>query len=184
MITKKLSGIFVFFLYFFVVINLTAQGINYMKINITDIYVGMDLSDILDISDLSLEDRHLMIASPSQMWPYFIVESDGILFHVAYDNKNIVRAIFADLGGRSIKRFFTPEGVYIGMDYNDLLAAFPDIKFYRVPWWAYIAVLPSGWKIGIAFDYLSGKDFPKQGDKIMMIYKDWMTISPDARSVN
>jgi len=177
----KMNRIFTFFFYIFAAINVTADEANYIKMDITDIYPGMKLSDI---PDLSLKDRPPMLLLSSDMAPYFTVESDGTLFHVLYySDNNTVRAIYADIGGSSIKRFFTPEGVYIGMDYNDVLAAFPDIKFYRFPG-EYIAILPSGWKIGVIPDYQSGQNFPKQGDKIIKIYKDRMTIRPDAPSVN
>ena len=183
----KMNRFFTFFFYIFAAINVNANETDYIKIDITDIYIGMNLSDIPDLS-LRYKYRRSMFVGPSQYYPYFMVESDDCLFYVAYDDDNTVRAIFAIARifseGVFSKNFFTPEGAYIGMDYNDVLAAFPNIKFYKIPGWAYVATLPSGWKIGIKIDYQSDQNFPKQGDKIIMIYKDWMTIRPDARSVN
>jgi hypothetical protein len=170
----ELNRFFVFFFIFFAAINVNANETDYIKIDITNIDIGMNLSDIPDLS-LRYKYRRSMFVSPSQFYSYFRVESDGCLFSVAYDDDNTVRAIFANARIFSdSKNFFTPEGAHIGMDYNDVLAAFPNIKFYRFPGWAYVATLPSGWKIGIEIDYQSGQNFPKQGDKIIMIYKDWM----------
>lgn len=170
----KMNRIFVFFFIFFAAINVTANETDYIKTDITDIDIGMNLSDIPDLT-FKYKYRRSMFVGPSQFYPYIMVESDDCLFYVAYDDTT-VRAVFAIARifseGAFSKNFFTPEGACIGMDYNDLLAAFPNIKFYRIPGWAYVAALPSGWNIGIEIDLQSDQNFPKQGDKIMMIYKD------------
>ena len=141
-----------------------------------------------DISYLGLEDSrgNLLMINSSTLCPYFIVCSDGMIFTVAFlDNK--VRAIFVDNSSTSSDRLFkTPEGVFIGMSYSELLELFPNIELSKMHGWAYETSLSSGWQIGF-FTGSTGTDhFPNPDDKINMIFKnkgnsDIFQLSPEWR---
>jgi hypothetical protein len=127
-----------------------------------------------DISYLGINYRRpRVMVNSSSFFPFFIVVSDGFTFKVAFQN-NIVKAVF--VGEPPVlmpgKLFETPEGIFVGMNYRDLLKLYTDIRLSKIEGWAYEAVLISGWKIGFITG-LSGTDyFPGPEDKITMIYKN------------
>jgi hypothetical protein len=64
----------------------------------------------------------MLMINVSTFLPFFIVVSDGFVFKAAFQN-NIVKAIFVERPSVLMpgKSFETPEGIFIGMYYYDLL---------------------------------------------------------------
>jgi hypothetical protein len=128
-----------------------------------------------DISYLGIDYKRIrqrIMVNQSTLLPFFIVRSEGYSFLVAFQD-NIVRAIYVGEPRPLIpyELFKTPEGVFVGMSYREVLELVPNIRLYEKMFWAYEAILPSGWKIG----FMTGKGadyFPSFEDKITMIYKN------------
>ena len=128
----------------------------------------------MDISFLNLDNRHpLILVNTSDLLPYFIVHFGDFTFTIAFRN-NIVRAIFFGEPRVLIpdNLFKTPEGVFLGMSYHDLLKLFPNIELTERSGFAYEARLPSGWKIGFTTGNGATDYFPNPGDIITMIFKN------------
>ena len=129
-----------------------------------------------DISFLDLDNSHLkfhILVNTSTFLPYFIVRSGDFTFKVAFKN-NVVVAIFVEKPIFLLpdKLFKTPEGIFIGMSYQDLHKLFPKIKLMEKRGFAYEVLLPSGWKIGFTTGRGATDYFPNPEDIITMIYKN------------
>jgi hypothetical protein len=129
--------------------------------------IGELLPNGIDINS----SRMSLMVTPSTFRPFILLRSDRFIFVIASDDKNRIRFIglVEALSGTNCSDFLTPEGIHIGMTYNDILNIFPDIKIVNIRGWAYIAKLPSGWKIAFTKELLR---FPELTDRIDMIYKD------------
>jgi hypothetical protein len=133
--------------------------------------IGSDIS-YLNINHNSPGYPRLLVNS-SRVLPFFIVYSEGFCFSVAFKN-NIVWAIFVgDMSfGTQGELFKTPEGIFMGMSYRDILKSYPRMKLIEIPGWAYIGRLPSGWKFGITTGSGATDYFPTSEEKVSIIYKD------------
>ncbi|MCL2722674.1 MAG: hypothetical protein FWD47_15200 [Treponema sp.] len=120
----------------------------------------------------------LQLVDPNNFMPYFFVNSNGIIFRVCYNRSYIVRAIFVGVPkylmlGDLIQGdlFKTPEGVFLGMTYFELLELIPNIRLNKINNWAYEAILPSGWKIAFVTG-IGVVNYPTPGNRISIIYKN------------
>ena len=137
--------------------------------NISLFEIGSDISYI----DLNFHHPITMI-NASTILPFFVINSDGTYFTIAFNRNNIVKAIFAraPFGLVSRKEFRTPENVFIGMSYSELLELFPNVILTKIHGWAYEYLLPSGWRIGFITGGSGTDYFPAYEEKISMIYKN------------
>ena len=168
---KKAGGIS---LMFFLFINLCIMADDYIS-EPSKIEADISLFEIgTDISFLDLNNKNnRILVNSSTFLPFFIVHSGDFSFTVAFKD-NIVVAIFVgeQLNSKPDKIFKTPEGISLGMKYQDLHKLFPKIMFTKIWGWAYEAILPSGWKIGFTTGRGATDFFPRSEDKITIIYKN------------
>jgi hypothetical protein len=168
---KKAGGLI---LCFSLLINLCIMADDYIP-NPLIIEADISLFEIgTDVSFLNLDNnRDKILINASTILPCFIVHSGDFSFIIAFKN-NIIAAIFVGkpLNLKPDELFKTPEGIFLGMNYQDFHKLFPKIKLIEIWGWAYEAILPSGWKIGFSTGRGATDYFPKPEDKITMIYKN------------
>jgi hypothetical protein len=140
-----------------------------MKADLSCFSVGSDISRF----DLDPNNNQKMFIGPSQISPYIIILSNSCFYNIAFMNKT-VKAIFVNNDYPIImkKKFETPEGVSIGMEYKKLIELIPGLKLTKINGWAYTAVLHSGWKVGFTIGITGTDDIPTSENKVTMIYMD------------
>jgi hypothetical protein len=163
---------YLLFIYLFISMSIKADD---RHINPLQIEADISLFEIgKDISYLDIDYKHprIMINS-SSFSPFFIVISDNFSYKVAFkDNKVIAVFVGEPVFILSRELFKTPEGVYKGMSYREVLEIYPEIRLRKLIGWAYVGVLPSGWKIGFVTGYDATEWFPNFEDHVAVIFKD------------
>jgi hypothetical protein len=131
-------------------------------------YIGKDISNYI------ISKNHKMMVNSSTILPYFIVYFEGTDYKIAFNNNNIIKAIFINESYIYNHRqsFKTPDGVYIGMTYGELKKIEPNIKIKEMPGWGYFGMLKSGWKVAFFIGNTLTEHFPKEDDIIKSIYMD------------
>lgn len=115
-----------------------------------------------------------IFVNTNDSYPFETLYFTGYRFNIAVKN-NHIEGIFLEstpfppLNNCSFK---TPEGVYMGMTYAELVNLLPNSKIVYFPGWQYEVSLPSGWKVGFSFDadYTNGTLKPEE--KVTSIYKN------------
>jgi hypothetical protein len=137
-------------------------------------YIGKDISEY-NIVNNSIR---IMVNSAS-IYPFFFVFDNGIYYIIAFNRYNIVEAIFVSernyfnsVNANINQSFKTPDGVYLGMTYNELRNIDPDIVIKEMPGWGYYGELKSGWKVAFFIGDTMTERFPIENDIIISIYKD------------
>ena len=133
--------------------------------DIGKIFIGKDISEY----NINIKSLKLMV-SPSSILPFFVLDLDGYIFFIAYSADNIVRAIIAHAAPVMEKQFETPENIFIGMEYGELLEKVPDIQLVNQSGFGYTGRLPSGWIVLFAIEDTTTDHFPGKEDKITSIY--------------
>jgi hypothetical protein len=140
-----------------------------IELNNFELYVGADLSNQNVTSE-----RKILIGPSSDFFDSTTIEINGNLYDVAYSDDYIIRAIFFNTSHllSSSKKQSTPEGIYIGMTYENFCQIIPDANLRKIIGWGYVYILPSGWKILFATGRTLTEHFPLAEDRIIKIYKD------------
>jgi len=127
-----------------------------------------------DISTYHFSRRFLIMVNNSTLLPFFEVYFDGTYYTIAFDDNNLVNAIFIRETNiyNHQQSFRTSNGVYLGMTYKDLKNIEPNIVLNKMSGWGYFGELKSGWKVAFFIGNTMTEHFPKEDDKIGAIYKD------------
>ncbi|GMO58258.1 MAG: hypothetical protein Ta2G_18340 [Termitinemataceae bacterium] len=125
-----------------------------------------------DISSWNIPVQSGLIAVDSaQMYPFFVVNHDNILYDIAYSrDDNIVRYISIRNTYPYQRHFKTPEGVFLNMSYKEFHKKYwwKKLKYYNG--WGYCTQLKSGWVL--LFSTTGREFYPRNNDKICLIFKD------------
>jgi hypothetical protein len=135
--------------------------------SVSGFYIGKDISKYILENNISI--LHFIVIDTNETNASFLIIDDEITYEIAYSKQNIVKYIIIN-EDNCIRRFETPEGISIGMTYQELENMIPNIKIYNSPGFGYFGQLPSNWKISF---YTGTVDeyFPKADDKIKSIYQ-------------
>jgi hypothetical protein len=116
-----------------------------------------------------------LLVGPSEILPFILVSSNSYLYKVAFYN-NVVKYIFVDedtgIFHLNASPFKTDDGIFIGMTFENLCRIMPNIELKKVNGWAYVASLPSGWKIGFSTGNTGTNYYPNSDSTVTMIYRD------------
>ncbi|MDR0321313.1 MAG: hypothetical protein LBI28_07400 [Treponema sp.] len=145
---------------------------------LSDFYIGRDLSEH------SMGRRHAIVVDAkdkNDIYSHFLIFDDEIIYKIAYSYKNIINYIIVD-DKYSRKIFETPEGISIGMTYQELKNIIPTIKIYESPYFGYFGRLPSNWKV--SFNIGTERNyFPKDDDEIKVIFQDGINYTSETEKI-
>lgn len=134
-----------------------------IEADISDFYIGKDITEYNIIS------HHSILVDSNDINPYFLVLDNDIKYLIAYSKiSNIIKYIIVDKSNEN--KFKTPEGIYIGMTYSELIKIFPEINLHARIGLGYYGQLPSGWKIGFFIGKNLTEHHPKDEDRILIIF--------------
>lgn len=106
-----------------------------------------------------------LLVSSSQISPSAKIKVDGIVFEVAWDLDNRVSYIMT-----TDTNFSTAEGIRINTTLIEL-KKLQEVKIFKMPGWAYYAVLNSGWGVAFSVDKtMTGREL-LDSDRIQWIFK-------------
>ena len=113
--------------------------------DIDGFYIGMDLN----ASDIKINEacKKMMLINSTFAFPYFRVMSNNVVYDICYDWNKKVRHICVHEG--QVDKFATPEGISIGMSYNDVTKKIGKRKVCRILY---------GIAVRLVYCFLSGKD--------------------------